>query len=80
MCNMHVFTRVWLSMFAVFRLYFVELDQATSIEQFQQKLKEHASLHTNLSWIIGTKWEQDVLGRYPTRYSWPIFRKLRNPA
>jgi predicted amidohydrolase YtcJ len=38
-----------------------------SIDEFKTTLAAFSKAHPNRAWIIGRGWEQDVLGRYPTK-------------
>ena len=45
----------------------LDLHGCSSIDDLKAKLKDWCKSHPDSSWILGRNWEQDVLGRYPTR-------------
>lgn len=42
-------------------IHFVDLKECLSIEQLVVALKNHISLHSDLSWIVGVNWDQVLL-------------------
>ena len=45
----------------------VQLKGSDSIEEFQKRIKEHIKEHPKREWYWGAQWEQDLMGRYPTK-------------
>ena len=50
--------------------YYVQLDGCSSIEDLQGRVRAHRARAENssLSWLIGTHWDQEQMGRYPNRF------------
>lgn len=46
----------------------LDLHGCTSIKQFQRRIEEYAKKYPDRKWILGRRWEQDVMGRYPTKH------------
>lgn len=47
----------------------LEFDSASdSVDNLLEGLKAYASQNTELEWVVGSGWEQDLLGRYLTRF------------
>jgi hypothetical protein len=52
-----------------FFLQNLNLRQAKSIKEVQEKLREHSEMNPDLNWILGGRWDQEKFAekRYPTR-------------
>lgn len=48
--------------------YFLDLSSCDSIEQLKMSLFNHSRQHPDLVNIQGVNWDQDKLGRYPSRF------------
>lgn len=46
---------------------FCDLAGCASVDEFTRRLRERAAREPEGGWVFGRGWEQDVLGRYPTR-------------
>jgi hypothetical protein len=53
-----------------FFLQNLNLRDAKSIKEVQEKLSEHAKMNSQLEWILGGRWDQEKFAekRYPTRW------------
>jgi len=49
-------------------LHSVDLKGCRSIEQLQQRVRSFAAERPGTTWIVGRGWEQQLLGRFPTRH------------
>jgi predicted amidohydrolase YtcJ len=47
--------------------YFVNLSGCQSIDELQQRLREHGENHSDIPWIVGVLWDQTDIGRFPNR-------------
>jgi len=45
----------------------VDLQNCKSINEFKAKVGKFIDEHSELKWIVGRGWEQDLLGRYPSK-------------
>jgi len=48
--------------------YFLDLKDCPSIADMKSKLQLHMERNPSISFVQGVNWDQDSLGRYPTRY------------
>ncbi|CAH1795169.1 unnamed protein product [Owenia fusiformis] len=45
----------------------IELNGAGSIDEFKERIRSFAAAHPEREWLFGRHWEEDVMGRYPTK-------------
>jgi len=49
-------------------LHSVDLRGCKTIAQLQQRVRDFATERPGSGWIVGSGWDQQLLGRYPTRH------------
>jgi predicted amidohydrolase YtcJ len=47
--------------------YFLDLKDCPSMVELQARLRAHLQAHPTISFVQGVNWDQESLGRYPTR-------------
>ena len=48
--------------------HYVQLAGCQSIEDLKIRAQEHRMENSSLTWVVGTHWDQEQMGRYPTRF------------
>jgi predicted amidohydrolase YtcJ len=49
------------------KLMSLDCSGCASIEELQNRIKKFSSEHPDLPWITGAGWDQEMMGRYPTK-------------